>query len=71
MPDRVVWMERQPRHQRRYSNPARYPYLVQWGNPRLTRMAKMRTFWGARLLAALWHLIGRRHVFITHRGAER
>jgi len=69
--NRTVWQQRQDRHYRRYTNPTRYPLIVRWGNPRLTSSAKMRTYWGARLLAWLWAVGGRRHIFIEQRGSEQ
>ena len=67
MSTRVVWQQRPSRHYRRYTNPARYPYLVQWGNPRLTTPAKMRTLFGAFLVAAIWRLWGRGYITISRR----
>lgn len=63
----VIWRQRATRHYRRYARPDRFPYLVMWGNTRLNTPAKMRTFLGARLVAAWWMTIGRRGVFIQKR----
>lgn len=65
---KVVWRQPQSRHYRRYTNPARYPYLVTWGNPLLTTPAKMRTVWGAFLVAWLWRMAGRGYITIVRRG---
>lgn len=62
-----AWRQRPDRHYRRYTNPARYPFLLHWGNPRLTLPAKMRTLWGARLLGFFWSLAGRTHLWIEQR----
>jgi hypothetical protein len=64
---RTVWQQPQSRHYRRYTDPERFPYVVRWGNARLTSPAMRRTYVGARITAAVWRLVGRGHVFIEER----
>lgn len=63
----IVWRQRSTRHYRRYVDERRFPYLVEWGNTRLTVPAKLRTYLGARIVALLWIVAGRRGVFIVSR----
>lgn len=63
----VIWQQRPDRHYRRYTNKRRFPYLVWWGNTRLTIPAKMRTYLGARIVALLWIASGRGGVYIESR----
>lgn len=70
MTGHTVWRERPSRHYRRYTNPARFPYAVHWGNTRLTLPAMRRTYLGARITAWVWRLAGRRVLWIERRGAR-
>jgi hypothetical protein len=54
----VVWRGRQSRHSRRYNDSTTFPYVVRFGNTRLTLPSFHRTYAGARLRAFLHCMAG-------------
>jgi hypothetical protein len=68
--EEVVWRPRPSKHQRRYTDIHGFPYVVRYGNTRLTMPIFRRTFIGARL-AAWWmrmpvHSVGRNGGYPAH-----